>query len=73
MEEETYSQPRLSPDGQHIAINVRIMRNGPQNSDDDCIQAAFARTGQSGCASGFRNSAGLFMADEQATGVAERP
>lgn len=28
VEEETYSQPRLSPDGQHIALNVRIMRNG---------------------------------------------
>lgn len=28
VEQETYSQPRLSPDGKHIAINVRIMRNG---------------------------------------------
>lgn len=28
VEQETYSQPRLSPDGKYIAINVRIMRNG---------------------------------------------
>ena len=27
-EEPTYSQPRLSPDGKHVAINVRIQRNG---------------------------------------------
>ncbi|MBZ2208207.1 alpha/beta hydrolase family protein [Massilia soli] len=28
VERETFSQPRISPDGQHIAVNVRIMRNG---------------------------------------------
>jgi dipeptidyl aminopeptidase/acylaminoacyl peptidase len=28
VEEQTYSSPRLSPDGKHIAINVRLMRNG---------------------------------------------
>lgn len=28
VERETFSQPRLAPDGQHIAVNVRIMRNG---------------------------------------------
>ena len=27
-EAATYSQPRLSPDGKHVAINVRIERNG---------------------------------------------
>jgi len=27
-EEDTYSNPRLSPDGKHIAVNVRMMRNG---------------------------------------------
>ena len=27
-EQETYSQPRLAPDGKHIAINVRMLRNG---------------------------------------------
>jgi dipeptidyl aminopeptidase/acylaminoacyl peptidase len=28
VEEQTYSAPRLSPDGKHIAVNVRLMRNG---------------------------------------------
>jgi dipeptidyl aminopeptidase/acylaminoacyl peptidase len=28
VEEPTYSQPRLSPDGKHVAINVRMERNG---------------------------------------------
>ena len=27
-QEATFSNPKLSPDGKHIAINVRIMRNG---------------------------------------------
>ena len=27
-DEDTYSQPRLSPDGKHLAINVRLERNG---------------------------------------------
>lgn len=28
VEERLYSQPRLSPDGKHIAVNVRMQRNG---------------------------------------------
>lgn len=28
VERDTYSMPRLSPDGKHIAVNVRVKRNG---------------------------------------------
>ena len=28
VDEDKYSQPRLSPDGKHVALNVRIARNG---------------------------------------------
>lgn len=28
VDQDKYSQPRLSPDGKHIALNVRVLRNG---------------------------------------------